>query len=450
MRNPSSSTPGSRPVTAVAAVTFVVSAVVVAAGFLGLISNQAEFLAFAALPVLALCLAAQGWAADRSRRGGVPGLVLLCLIVATAGVVLRASPEHWWGLHLDAIVHRSLFTSLAAVLLGTAAMCLSLFQYTGGGPTSEDVARYPVVLIPVACVLGIYAALIFFLLSRGLPNLSWELITTPYQWLQWDEMVYKDGWPEWVSHSIRQVGLLNQMWGTLLLMGLTSLFALPFGVGVGVLLGEYAEGWFASAVRYSVTILRAMSVFILGLTAVSIVTLAADTPLSHLLSGFYYDVAGGSHVGHGSYITASLVLALLVIPVIARSTEEACRSLPHDLREGSLALGATEGHTLTRIILPWSLPNIITAVLLGCAEAAGSVAVILFIARMGQYGVSPLNEVTSLSFFIFDARYGTEAVADAIRPYQFSAGVLLLAITMGLSAVALALRHHFSWRYRTR
>jgi phosphate transport system permease protein len=99
---------------------------------------------------------------------------------------------------------------------------------------------------------------------------------------------------------------------------------------------------------------------------------------------------------NGSYFTAAIILSLLVIPVIFRSTEEGIRSLPPEIRDGSMALGAPEGYTLTRIILPWSLPNILTGLLIGCAEVAGSVAVIMFIAGTGENGVSPLGEVTPL------------------------------------------------------
>lgn len=439
-----------RWITYSSAVAFILSTIAVAAGSVNLFFNEAEFLALGSLPLVSFVFAVLAWRADSSTRAGVLGLMLFSLLCAVVAIGLKAMPEYLFAWGLDAIAHRSLVSSVAAVGFGIAGMSLSLYQYMGATAAAEDYSKYPIVVIPALFALGIYALLIGYLLWQGLPGLSWEVITTPYTWLAWEEMVYDKGWPIWVEHEIKQVGLLNHMRGTLLLMGLTSLFAILPGIGAGVMLAEYAEGFMASTLRHSITILRAMSVFILGLTLVSVLNYAAGSPLANVFMGFYYDTSGTFHHGHGSYVAASLVLALLVIPVIARSTEEGCRSLPSELREGSLALGATEGHTLTRIILPWTAPNIVTAVLLGCAEAAGSVAVIMFIARVGQFGVHPLTDVTSLSFFIFDARYGTHHIADIVRPLQFSAGVLLLMLTMGLSAIALALRHHFAWRYRTR
>ena len=116
------------------------------------------------------------------------------------------------------------------------------------------------------------------------------------------------------------------------------------------------------------------------MTAFSLASATTGTWLSPFIHGTYFDGYLQETSPGGSFFTASLILSLLVIPVIARATEEGCRSLPLDLREGSLALGASEETTLWRVVLPWSLPNIVTAVLLGSAEAAGSVAVLMFIA----------------------------------------------------------------------
>ena len=84
----------------------------------------------------------------------------------------------------------------------------------------------------------------------------------------------------------------------------------------------------------------------------------------------------------------------------------------------------------------------------GAAEAAGSVAVIMFMAGNGQYGVGPLGEVASLSALVFQVRYGPKYLRDAMRPYQFSAALLLVIITMGLTVSALVLRARIAKRFR--
>ncbi|MBT9141115.1 MAG: hypothetical protein DDT30_01702 [Dehalococcoidia bacterium] len=103
---------------------------------------------------------------------------------------------------------------------------------------------------------------------------------------------------------------------------------------------------------------------------------------------------------------------------------------------------------MTRIILPWASPNIVTGFLMGCAEAAGSVAVIMFMAGTGEHGVGLLREVTSLSYFIFDTRWGGFTFRTLMRDYQYLAALLLLVITTGLGIAALILKQRLARRYR--
>jgi ABC-type phosphate transport system permease subunit len=167
-----------------------------------------------------------------------------------------------------------------------------------------------------------------------------------------------------------------------------------------------------------------------------------------LFRGFYTSDDGFKIPAHGSFITASLVMSLLVIPVIARSTVEGFRSIPREMREGSVALGATEGHGFLFLLFPWAIPNIITGLLLGCAEAAGSVTVILFIAGSGEFGVGPRNEATSLSYLVYYASRGDKEYLAVMGQYQYTAALMLLFLTFGLSILALLLKQRFGARYR--
>ena len=228
------------------------------------------------------------------------------------------------------------------------------------------------------------------------------------------------------------------------MMGLTSAISLPLGIGVGLYVGEYG-GRISGLVRFSVTSMRAISVFILGLAALGLVISSSGTAFAPVIQGV------GSLIGRGgTYLTASIFLSFLVIPVVARCTEQGCRSLPPELREASISLGVTPGYTLTRLILPWSLPNIITGLLIGCAEVAGAVGVIMFIAGTGDYGVGPTRQVTSLDYLIFDEFFNRAGVHGIIMaPYQMMAAVLLLIIALGLSLAAVALKRRFGARFRS-
>ena len=348
-----------------------------------------------------------------------------------SAILLWALPEYLYGFEINGIIHRSLISALLLLAIALPSTCCSLYYLLGATPRAHDLSRYPLIILPVFLTMAAYSFLIYYLIKEGAPNLNWEIISTPYQ----------------AAFGAKQAGMRNHILGTLLLMAQTSLVSLPIGVGAGVFMSEYG-GWLAGAVRFSTTSLRAISVLVLGIAAYSLVRYSSGTFLSDIFCGYWYDPNGVQHPADGSFFTAAIFLSLLVIPVIARATEEGIRSLPAELREGSLALGTSEGHTLTHIVLPWALPNIITGLLLGCAEAAGSVAVIMFIAGTGEFGVGPLNEVTSLSYFIFDCNYGSHAFRVLMRPYQFSAALLLLFITTGLSMAALILKRRFAKRYQ--
>jgi ABC-type phosphate transport system permease subunit len=119
------------------------------------------------------------------------------------------------------------------------------------------------------------------------------------------------------------------------------------------------------------------------------------------------------------------------------------------MREGSAALGASSGYMLRRITIPWAMPNIVTSVLLGCAEAAGSVTVLLLIAGSGARGVGAFTESTSLAFSIFYAQVSpSKPYRDATYQYQFAAALALLALALAITLVALLFKHRYAARYR--
>jgi ABC-type phosphate transport system permease subunit len=404
----------------------------------------------AALCLAAIALTLMGLLYEARNRHGVSEarFLLLAAFALASAVLIMALPEYLYGFELNGIIHRSLISSLMLIAVSLPATGHALFYCLGATPSALDYAKYPLVLLPVVLALAAYGLLISRLLALGIPQLDWHVITSPFQWQHWKEMVYQDGWPSWLDRSLEQPGMLNHILGTLLLMVMTTAVSLPVGLGVGLFMNEYSIGLASSVVRFVTMSLRAISVIIIGLTALSLAQGAIGTAWAPFLAGYYYNNNGALTYGNGSFLLASLLLSLLVIPIIARATEEGCGSLPLEQREGSLALGASQTYTLRRIILPWAMPNIITGLLLGCAEAAGSVAVLMLIAGSGDYGVAPLREVTSLSFFIFETHFGALHFANLTRDYQFGAALLLLLITLGLSVAALILKRALSRRYR--
>ena len=360
------------------------------------------------------------------------GAIVLLAGTALAAIILMRLPEYAYGHSVNGVVHRSLLTAIILLAVSLPSTCVALYYVLGATPTARDRSLYPLLALPVAAALGAYALILVRLVQKGAPaslggstDLSWHVLTTAYSSRLTGATL------------VTEAGMRNHILGTFLLIVMTAVIALPIGVGAGIFVSEY-DGRLAPLVAFSTAMLRAISVFILAVSAFSLVKSfgpdGSTNALSDLIRGSYTDSGGFSHAAKGSFLTASMFLSLLVIPVIARATEEGLRSLPRDIREGSTALGATDGHALLRILLPWAIPNIMTGLLLGTAEAAGSVTVLLFISGNGQYGVGPRHEATSLAYLIFDAGRGAKSFTDVMGQYQSSAALLLLCITLSLKA----------------
>jgi phosphate transport system permease protein len=431
------------------ALVFLAALITVVVGCFSIISLSLE--AYPVPLLAALCFLLQILLVDAYRTKNTWDIkVLLLSILCFAGLlVLRRIPVLVTGWELNVFVDHTLFSAAFLIIAGIPAMMQALYYFFGASPEAEDKAKYPLILLPVILTLFVYFALLGQLVVRGLATFDWSFLFKPYFNYPWPVKIFIAGdWPKWTVEPRLQIGMLNHLLGTGLLMLLTSLISLPFGVGAGVYLSEYGDSWWAKIARFTITSLRAISLLILGLTAYSIIKSTSGTPFAWITHGTFFDGYSETVSYGGSYLTAALVLSLLVIPIITRATEEGCRSLPNALREGSLALGAAEETTLVRVILPWALPNIVTATLLGCAEAAGSVAVLMFIAGRGDYGVGVFRQVTTLAYLIFDIYFGEKQFRGNMGPFQYTAGVILLIITMGLGALSIVVKRWLVRRYR--
>ena len=371
---------------------------------------------------------------------GLLGVSLVCL------AVLGGLPVYFSVPGFMAIVHHSAISTPVLLVVAVPCMCCAIYHLFGATPRAEDLSRYPLVLLPVLMALVVYITIGVNLVGTGIQQLA-----------QSDPADHASGWSvffhEFINPNlppyVQRAGLENQVLGTGLLVLLTMLIALPVGVGAGVFVAEIGDDRTARLVQVTTSALRGISVFLLALFAISLVSAARDTPLGPLIDGFWVDSNNVVRLLRGSYLTAAIVTSLLIIPVVARATEEGCRSLPRGIREGSAALGATLDYTLVHLTLPWAIPNVVTAALLGSAEAAGGIAVLFFIAGTGENGVGPLSEVTSLAFAVFYAQYSPDKpYRDLHRPYQFAAALALLLIALALTIAALLIKRRYAARYR--
>jgi phosphate transport system permease protein len=208
-------------------------------------------------------------------------------------------------------------------------------------------------------------------------------------------------------------GVGNAIAGTFLLVGLASLVALPVGIGAGVFLAEKGDGKAGKVVRFTTEVLSGVPSVVVGIVAYGLAVL----PMKRFSA-----LAGG------------LALALLMVPTLARSTEEFVRLVPGALREASLALGVPAWRTSLLVVLRTASGGIITAVLLAVARAAGETAPLLFTALNNQYwNFRPDQPTASLTVQIFNY---------AISPYEdwhrkaWTAALVLLLLVGGLNLLA--------------
>jgi phosphate transport system permease protein len=164
-------------------------------------------------------------------------------------------------------------------------------------------------------------------------------------------------------------GMRNEIIGTLILIALASVIALPVGLMTGIFLSEFGSPKLAASVRFAADILAGVPSIVVGVFAYAIVV----RPM-HSFSAF----AGG------------VALAIIMIPVVARTAEEAMRLVPNSMREAALALGITRWRAVVGVVMPGAITGIVTGIMLGVARIAGETAPLLFTALGNQFGYDGL------------------------------------------------------------
>ena len=208
-------------------------------------------------------------------------------------------------------------------------------------------------------------------------------------------------------------GMANAIVGTLVLIGLAGLFAVPIGCMCGVHLSEYPSSKFSGFARFAADVLNGVPSIVIGIFAYTIAVL----PIKRFSA-----IAGG------------VALGILMLPIVVRTTEELLRLVPPGLREGALALGASRSRAVMTVILPAALPGILTGVLVALARVAGETAPLLFTSFNNTYwSTNLLQPIASLTVQVF---------TYAISPYDdwhrqaWAGAFLLVMIILTLSIAA--------------
>ncbi|MBN2153068.1 MAG: phosphate ABC transporter permease PstA [Candidatus Lokiarchaeota archaeon] len=355
------------------------------------------------------------------------GLVSLCSFLALKGAwpritrfwsrsssrVVSIIQQHW----RKAALFSSVFLLVAwasNVVFAMAAMAAIAGVWLLSrrvNPRVDQRIATAIITASAAVVLGMLVLVVAHILSRGLPHVSWEFLSQSPKDLN------------------RAGGIFPAIVGSLYLVGGAILFALPIGVCAAIFLNEYAkESKLKDVIRAGIDNLNGTPSIIFGLFGFTCFV---------LFFGFGRSMLAGM-----------LTLGLMILPTIIRTTEESLRAIPHSVREGSLALGATKWQTIQKVVVPTAVPGTLTGAILSIGRAIGETAPILFTAATFTQRFLPdsvFDPVMTLSNNLFilatEIPYGTNNA--------YATAVVLLFVVLVLYSTASIIRYlfkkHMSW-----
>ncbi|MEI6666695.1 MAG: phosphate ABC transporter permease PstA [Acidobacteriota bacterium] len=251
-------------------------------------------------------------------------------------------------------------------------------------------------------------------------------------------------------------GIFPAIFGTLMMVILMSVVAVPFGVVAALYLREYAkQGVLVRFVRIAVNNLAGVPSIVFGVFGLGFFVYLLGGTIDRL---FYADRLPTPTFGTGGILWASLTLGLLTVPVVIVAAEEALAAVPRSMREASLATGATKFQTILRVVLPAAAPGILTGLILAMARGAGEVAPLMITGVVKLAPDLPLDwtypflhlerKFMHLGFHIYDVGFQSPNV-EAAKPMVYATAVLLLVIVVLLNLTAIVVRTRLRRKYQT-
>jgi phosphate transport system permease protein len=268
------------------------------------------------------------------------------------------------------------------------------------------------------------AALLINLLIDGLARIDWGFLTS-----------YPSRFPA-------RAGIWSALQGSLAVMCVTAAVAVPLGVAAGVYLEEYArKNRLTAIIEVNIANLAGVPSVIYGLMALGVLV--------------YFFGLGPT------VLTAGLTLAALILPIVIVATREALRAIPRSIREASYALGATKWETVRHHLLPYSLGGIATGVIIGLSRAIGETAPLITIGALAYIAFPLPGPITAefpfLSLAWLDSRFTVMPIQmfnwvsrpdQAFHANAAATGVVLIAITLGMNAIAIFVRYRMRRRIK--
>ncbi len=263
-----------------------------------------------------------------------------------------------------------------------------------------------VILFSFAMIVPLFL-IIYYIIRNGISVINWEFLVS-------------------LPKPMGDIGggIANAVVGTAMLVIVATVFAVPLGVCAGIYLSENKKGRIAYSVRLCMEILQGVPSIVIGIIAYSWIVLS---------------------MGTFSALSGGVALAIMMLPVIVRATEETLKLIPENLREASLALGVPYSRTIIKVIVPAGLTGILTGVLLGIARIAGETAPLLFTAFGNPFmNINIFKPVDSLPMLIFNYATSPYPLWHAMA---WGASFVLVVLVLGLNIVTKVITNRWKVRF---
>ena len=250
-------------------------------------------------------------------------------------------------------------------------------------------------------------------------------------------------------------GIFPAIFGTVTMVLVMSIIVTPFGILAAIYLREYAkQGALLRTIRISVYNLAGVPSIVFGVFGLGFFVYMLGGAIDRT---FYPEALPAPTFGTPGLFWASLTLALLTLPVVIVSTEEGLARIPSTIREGSLALGATKGETLWRVVVPLATPAMMTGLILAIARAAGEVAPLMLVGVVKLAPTLPIDgnfpfihlerKIMHLGFHIYDVGFQSPH-AEAAEQLVYATALILVLLIVVLNLTAITIRNHLREKYR--
>jgi phosphate transport system permease protein len=291
----------------------------------------------------------------------------------------------------------------------------------GAGRRAKDIGFQALLLFCIGLSVLLLGVLLVDIVIDGAGGLTWDFINN------------------FTSIDADKAGIQAALWGTIWLMGVCAAFVIPVGVATAIYLEEYADNtrWYNRFIEVNIQNLAAVPSIVYGILGLAFLV-RGPVDLGPIGTGQPTVMAGG------------LTLGLLVLPVVIIAGREAIRAVPPSIREGSMALGATQWQTIWRQVLPASIPGIATGVILALSRAIGETAPLIVVGAATVIAFNPDgldSAFTAMPIQIFDWISRASNDVNNYVPLAAAGILLLMILLIAMNSVAIWLRNRYEHKW---